>query len=1496
MKKLNLLTILLAVCLACTLSLTFFASADSSDGEVYTPVYDIYKAENMEAFDTESDACKNETRGITQYVWDNSLLYLADNAKLDGEFQTVKSPDMVLGGEQSFKWNAAKHADSEGWTGVRFGVPYQELSGSEGGYLLKLSMKIRLVGMKSFVIKAAGHPNSSNEQHMAFNGEYKLTAVDKEDLLETKKEIYVAADGSYASIGFAFRSPVNETAYFNFDGCADLSAEESYVIIDDITVGKERQPEVEYRPYKSFVSEGFEAETFADTMFDFDATNNVNSAKNSNLNVESSAIVNEKPLFGTKSATFRTSAANKVTTVNGKPFKATANYYKLYFLAKFATVKTVGINVVNAADDSVIYAFNYNISKGAREESVSVSMFDRHNWSYNASNVYTAYGEFQLKQDADIYLQLRFTGSHKTNSYVTFDDVCLLQSYEYVPVATEYPQQNATKLNKTIAAKYEQINETLQSTLAAYSSEISAVGACLCVGAVGVGGAVSKKKKKYICAVLAAMMVLATLFAAVACSNQSQTTIQSGYQVVAPERIDGKLDNPGIGWVVLEEPTYGGHIDIGSSGDLPEASLGSLSTTWYHIETEEDNYDWTMCDQAVDYWTGTGRRVLLRISTDSCVWPYTYNAAPMYLFDKYNCGYEMVPYPDGGAVTEARVVNMADPVYKERLSKFLEALYEHYKDNPMVETVEIRGFGMWGEWHHGYEYETKQERVTVLQDIISTYVDAFEDSGKYLVVSCSWDPDYTSTRAYENGYTSEEAYQNYVTWSAFDYAFRINNVSYRRDGGASALNYNYDERLMAEAFRAGKRVPILAEYANNWYTIHTPGSPYTLETALDDLLFKIRPNNSTTLGWVAVELANIVERGDTDYIDRGNTLMGYRLAVEEALFPTAVSAGSNFTVRTTWTNTALGIYPYVSPLELMLLDEQGNVAYKYTDDEFDARTFVLGEVNNVYSNLSVPNDLANGNYTLAIAMPFPGHSETEHANIALAMAGETAENSRVYALGNITVKNNVKLNDGGIVKTSWKDVDKLKLDANSIYEITFKYMPHMDVTNFYFGNNDCYKFSILNDGNETNVYRWQDVSGEVGQKTIVVHTGKGSNKLQIESVNFDEIGIDEVWVEKKGGTYTDFEGYDPMDASTSIVPTARLGGGFTAVKRDDAIENDGLYLESRTTPEKLLLAMTDSNNLKLKKGVRYTVSFDFRAIADVGKGGYYFVAVGDGSASPQVLNNNQRKIGEWLERADNWDTKKTFSFICDNDGDSIFFGINQPGAYIIDNLIVTATQPTAIVKGTDLGFKHNVVPDYSNVIGMGKVETFSKGTFQSTGFEWGQFAWGRMTFVEDELAEVTEQSKAYMGDGVIVGKPSDGCSLLGRVEKETYDPTIGMEWYEVARTKRQYYPFEAGKTYTVEFDYKILKSFKSGKCFIFFRDETLADKFQQAIEVADDLANPGQKLGGDSTDLSTGKTVGQTYHYKQTFTMKQYDNYQLMISMNGLWEMSVDNVYIYEVK
>lgn len=1482
MKKLKIITAVFALLVAVSVFLVAPTFSYAAEDDGYVAQMQVYKSDGFENYTLTPGGNAED-----EMYHGSNLLFIERNyvPNVKSDFYTITGPQ-VINGSQSLVWDA-KPQGSDGWVGSQMGVGVNNLGGIEKGLLIKIELKVTMVGMNRFAVRAREYNAASGDktlQNMSIDGNYVSLGASEgliQDDPETVASSVVSPDGRYATLSFTVRGPSNYAVYFDFDAQVDVSADSHYLIIDDVAIYSEVTPTVDYLPYRTLLSQGFEE------GFGIFALDGENSGKNVNINADKSQLTTESAIKDTTSLRLYSSSRTSNAVLNSSVFTLPENNYKLYFLNKPVGASLFGIKVINAATDDEIYSYTYSLSEDKRLEGATVTLFDASACNVDSRGVRTCYGEFKVKEQTDVYLQIVFKVGNANTNYVDFDDICLLQAYEYDPVTNQLPPK-PTKVTGTRDAKYEDLGgidgKTVSMTLV---SGIS-IG-CLSACAVIIGGVEAKtedKKKRYIALIVALILVLIAALTACKPKTPTETEVAADYQAVSYEKISGKLDNPDIGWVILEEPTYGGHIDIGSSGDLPEASLASLSTTWFHIETREDYYDWTMCDQAVDYWTNTGRRVMLRISTDSCVWPYTFNASPAYLFEKYNVGYEWVPYTDSGPVKEARVTNLSDPVYLSRLEKFLNALYEHYKDNPMVDTVEIRGFGMWGEWHHGYTYETTEERVKTLGNIIDKYCGAFEGSGKTLAVSCSWDPDYIQSGAYDAGFTSEEAYQNFIEWSCFDKAWRTEGVTYRRDGGASALRYDYDERLMAEAFRLGKRLPIYGEYANNYANINSIASQYTLESALDDILYKIRPNNTTALGWVAVEMANIVAAGDTDFIDRGNTMMGYRLAVDEALFPKEASAGSTVQVRTTWSNSAVGIFPYKYPMELKLLDGTGKTVYTYTENKFDARTFIQGEINNVYSSVTIPKDLADGAYTLAVDIPHLNAGATEHDYIALGMAGEIGENSRIYKLGTINVKGGVKVSDGGISAKSWKNVDDIKLDPNSTYQITFRYQPHFNMANFYFGNSDCYKFSLTSAGGESNVYRWQDISGEVGQKTVTVHTGSDKEyKLSIQSVNFDDIGVDQVWIEKKGGYFTDFEGYDPLDPATLVMPIA-MG---TADVESGCIAGDSLVLTGKGQ-QKNLLAKTDVNNVPLKKGTSYTVSFDFRAEGDVGNGGYYFVALGKGDSISQSLTKSMKVIGEWCERADNWDTKKTFSFICTEDNQAVFFGVTMQGCYFIDNLIITATNVNEVAEGTDVGFKHNRIPVYTT-IGLNNVETFDYGTFQSCGFNWGQFAFGRMTFDENELVGVTEGSKGYMNKEV--GTQSNA-SLLGRVEVEAYDPSIDNVWFEFTRSKLEYYRFQPGHYYTVEFDYRLLKQFGSGYVFCFFRDDTLGDnRFTEAINAPVNGVEADCRISHDSNGRV--RDTYKDYHFKQTFQMTNHNYFQFMICMYGMWEVSVDNVYIYEV-
>ena len=144
-----------------------------------------------------------------------------------------------------------------------------------------------------------------------------------------------------------------------------------------------------------------------------------------------------------------------------------------------------------------------------------------------------------------------------------------------------------------------------------------------------------------------------------------------------------------------------------------------------------------------------------------------------------------------------------------------------------------------------------------------------------------------------------------------------------------------------------------------------------------------------------------------------------------------------------------------------------------------------------------------------------------------------------------------------------------------------------------------------------------------------------------------------------------------------------------------------------------------------------------------------------------------------------------------------------------------------------------------------------------------------------------------------VGTQSNA-SLLGRVEVEAYDPSIDNVWFEFTRSKLEYYRFQPGHYYTVEFDYRLLKQFGSGYVFCFFRDDTLGDnRFTEAINAPVGKTEADCRISHDANGRV--RDTYKDYHFKQTFQMTNHNYFQFMICMYGMWEVSVDNVYIYEV-
>jgi hypothetical protein len=216
----------------------------------------------------------------------------------------------------------------------------------------------------------------------------------------------------------------------------------------------------------------------------------------------------------------------------------------------------------------------------------------------------------------------------------------------------------------------------------------------------------------------------------------------------------GRPAQPGHGLGAVRElparPQARRQLDDGQPAgeDFPGVDAVAVMFSWADVERRPGEYDFAAVDRAYDHWRAKGKQIQLRLSTSRCSGGRTTTAAglgvPPFVLDKLpadrrqrrTC--EGLPYD---------VVDARDPYYLDRLERFLAAVAAHFDRTRPITLVDLRGFGLWGEWHSGFQYATVADRRAALGGVIDRYAKAFPD--RWLSLSYSYDPD--SPKAFGTG-------------------------------------------------------------------------------------------------------------------------------------------------------------------------------------------------------------------------------------------------------------------------------------------------------------------------------------------------------------------------------------------------------------------------------------------------------------------------------------------------------------------------------------------------------------------------------------------------------------------------------------------------------------------------------------------------------------------------------------------------------------------------
>ena len=337
------------------------------------------------------------------------------------------------------------------------------------------------------------------------------------------------------------------------------------------------------------------------------------------------------------------------------------------------------------------------------------------------------------------------------------------------------------------------------------------------------------------------------------------------------------LVNPSMGWTmhfysnIMDN--YGSKLAPSDTlEDFPGLSTVYLRIPWSFIETEEGQFNWEVLDTPAQRWIEKGKKVAFRITACESWLRY---ATPEWVVKAGVKGY------DFGSHKQYWEPAYDDPIFLQKVDRFVAAMAERYDNNENVAFVDVGHYGLWGEGHTVGSSRIEYE-VSTMKEFIDIYVRHFRNT--LLCIS--------------DDYAGHDKPGDHFPIT--DYAFS-KGVTLRDDSIlVQPPPRSWFHAEMAQLF--WPKFPVILEHEH--FGLSKGRNAWSKELLLKSVE-EYHASYMSIHWWPRVLLEE-----NRDVIEKINLRMGYRIQVRTINWPKAVVLGQPFRIETALANAGVApCYP-----------------------------------------------------------------------------------------------------------------------------------------------------------------------------------------------------------------------------------------------------------------------------------------------------------------------------------------------------------------------------------------------------------------------------------------------------------------------------------------------------------------------------------------------------------------------------------------------------------